>query len=51
MSVWVPIAGWTIVVLLLAGTGVVVALGVEALIRGYQYLEQLRQDRLDEESN
>jgi len=46
MTGWlVVIAGWLIVALLLAAVGVVIWMGVDSAVRGWQLLEQIRRDR------
>jgi threonine/homoserine/homoserine lactone efflux protein len=38
-------AAWLIIVLLLAGVGIVIWMGIDTLIRGWRALEQVRRDR------
>jgi hypothetical protein len=41
----IALAAWLLIALLLAGVGVVVWLGVDSAVRGWQFFEQLRRDR------
>ena len=45
MNTVVIVAAWLIVLLLLAGVGIVIWLGIDTVIRGWQLLEQARRDR------
>jgi hypothetical protein len=47
----VVIAAWLIVGLLLAGVGVIIYLGVDSVVRGWQLLEQRREVRLNKETD
>jgi len=49
MNVVVIVAAWLIVLLLLTGVGVVIWMGVDTAVRGWQALEQARRDRQDRE--
>jgi len=51
MNAVVIVAAWLIVLLLLTGVGVVIWLGVDTVIRGWQLLEQARRDRQDKEND
>lgn len=46
MTGWLVVAtAWVLLVVLAAGVGSVIYLGVDTVIRGWQLLEQLRRDR------
>lgn len=46
MGDWiVVVAAWLIIVLLLAGVGAVIFLGIDTVVRGYQLWEQRNEDR------
>lgn len=50
MTGWLVIAAaWLIVLVLIAGVGCVIWMGIETAVRGWQLFEQLRRDREDEE--
>jgi threonine/homoserine/homoserine lactone efflux protein len=50
MTGWLVVAtAWLLVLLLLAGVGAVIWMGIDVAVRGWQLLEQQRRDRQDRE--
>lgn len=52
MTGWLVVAtAWLIVLLLLAGVGAVIWMGIDTAVRGWQLFEQQRRDRAEREEN